>query len=361
MAGGNIGGIEILMKDYAKYSCHENHFMMIWGNHGSATELIKKQHCKVTELNTTGRKSLDNFKIIEQYCKKYRIEAVIAHHAAPLAHLYLMYIKRRIPQIITVAYAHGNAADMCRANEKHGLFLRKWILSRSLKRADLVVAISKSVSESLIEWFCTPEERIKVIYNGTDLSVHKDIFPAARDAVVRLIFVGRLIEMKGVQLTLKALAQMKTKCTWHFNVVGDGVYREPLEKLCRELGLQDQVTFLGERLDVPRLLADADIFVHMPYWEEGFGITIIEAMAAGLICVCGDGGAIPEIITDGQNGFLVKKHDVNALAERLETEIKECRDQNRIRLCAKNRAEEFSAEAFAEQLDKTLLENRKVF
>lgn len=354
MAGGSVGGIEILMKDYVKYSRHENHFMMIWGRNGAATELIRKQNSRVTEMNTSGGKSLYNFKTIEEYCRNNKIEAVIVHHAAPLAHLYLMYIKRRIPKMITIAYAHGNAVDMCRANEKQGLFLRKLILSHSLKIADLVVAISKSVSNSLFELLHTPKEKIRVIYNGTDMSVHNDLLCRTNDSTIHLIYVGRLIEMKGVQLTLKALAQIKTKCIWHFDIVGDGAYRETLEKLCQELGLQNRVTFLGERLDVPQLLANSDIFVHMPCWEEGFGITIIEAMAAGLICVCGDGGAIPEIITNEKNGFLVKKHDINALAKRLETEICEYKNQELIKLNARARAKEFSIEVFAKQLDDVI-------
>lgn len=354
LAGGNIGGIEILMKDYARYSAHENHFIMIWGSNGAATELIKKQGCKVTELNSVGKTKLTNFKTIEQYCRTHDIEAVIVHHAAPLAHLYLMHLKHRIPEITTIAYAHGNAVCMYREEEKRGLKLRRAVLSYSLKRADLVVAISESVADSLVKLLYTPKEKIRVIYNGTDISVHHCIERTEPHDEVRMIFVGRLIEMKGVQLTLQALAQLKTEKFWHFDVVGDGAYRSTLENLASQLGLSDHVSFLGERLNVPQLLGNSDIFVHVPLGEEGFGITIIEAMAAGLVCVCGDSGAIPEIITDGENGYLVPKHDVSALAERLTLEVEENDNREQIKKNAKSRAEMFSVQSFSSQLDDAI-------
>jgi len=352
MAGGNVGGIEILMKDFAGFSRHENHYMMIWGSDGATTQLLRQRNCPVTELKTTAKTSLKQFRIIENYCREQKIDLAIAHHAAPLAHLFLRHLKRKCPWLKTVAYAHGNAVNMARENEKRGLWLRKWVLARSLKRADLVVAISRSVAESLTGYFGTPKEKIRVIYNGTDLSAHAQQKPRPKERAVKLIYVGRLIELKGVQLTLRALAALKTDRPWCFQIVGDGPYRQELERQSRELGIAEQVHFLGERLDVPQLLADADLFVHMPVWEEGFGITIIEAMAAGKVCVCGDSGAISEIITHGVDGFLVPKQDVAALAGCLQAQFDQEQNWEMIGKAAKERAKAFSVEIFVRELDE---------
>lgn len=64
---------------------------------------------------------------------------------------------------------------------------------------------------------------------------------------------------------------------------------------------------MGTRYNIPELLNDADIFIHMPEWEEGFGITIIEAMAAGVICVCSNNGAISEIINNKKMDIWLRK------------------------------------------------------
>lgn len=352
LAGGNIGGIEILMKDYAKYSKHENHFMMLWGKDGAATKLIRDTGSIVIELQLNSMKALKGFKVVERYCIENGIDTVIVHHAAPLSHLYLMWVKYRFSHIKTVAYAHGNAVDMRRDKDRRGLKIRSFVLAKSLEKADCVVAISNSVANSLVDIFGTRKEKIKVIYNGTDLKIYNNIKKTEQNAEIQIIYVGRLIKDKGVQLTLQALKQIKTDRNWHFCVVGDGSYRTELEKMCENFDLNRKVTFLGERLNIPQLLAEADIFVHMPFGEEGFGITIVEAMATGLVCVCGAVGGIPEIIEDGVNGYLVPKHDVEALVAKLEyliDNIDECKIRSDVTRTAVNK---FGLDVFVDSLDK---------
>ena len=118
----------------------------------------------------------------------------------------------------------------------------------------------------------------------------------------------------------------------------------------------DKVEFLGNRRDVPKLLAQSDIFVHLPVCEEGFGITIVEAMAAGLICICSNSGAIPEIINDGKNGFLVKKENPKEFSQMIDTVIKNINTDNlkRIRTQAIEDSNIYSIEKFSMQLDSRI-------
>ena len=141
-------------------------------------------------------------------------------------------------------------------------------------------------------------------------------------------------------------------------IVGDGDYREELEKYVKRKHLEGKVSFWGTRNDVAELLKESDIFIHMPLLEEGFGITIIEAMAAGLICICNDRGAIPEIIDNGVNGFILDHNKAGALSELLNRIFyaENHNKLNEIGMNAVNSAKKYSIENFSQSLDK-LIEN----
>ena len=125
-------------------------------------------------------------------------------------------------------------------------------------------------------------------------------------------------------------------------------------RVAKELGIGDQVDFLGTRSDVPELLAGADVFIHLPDCAEGFGIAVVEAMASGLICVCNDRGALPEIVEDGVSGLIVKSGD--SVTERLRSLIPGSAQWERIRRGAVEAAQKFSIETFAVKLDALIEE-----
>ena len=142
-------------------------------------------------------------------------------------------------------------------------------------------------------------------------------------------------------------------------IVGDGDYREALQTLVKELNIGDRVTFLGTRTDVPELLAQADVFIHVPDCAEGFGIAVVEAMASGLICVCGDRGALPEIVDDGRSGFIVEKNDPERLAQLLRAIAEDPNSEiyENIRANALEASRQFSVEAFSAKLDNLIEES----
>ena len=154
---------------------------------------------------------------------------------------------------------------------------------------------------------------------------------------------------------MKALGRL-TDTDYRLTVVGDGDYREALQTLARELGIAEKVQFLGTRTDVPELLSQADVFLHLPECEEGFGIAVVEAMASGLICVCGDRGALPEIVENGASGFIVKDNDPAVLADILRTIAAEPARYEAMRVNAVAASRNFSIEAFTEKLDRLIEE-----
>ena len=357
LASGGTGGIETLCRDYAQYSHHENTFVFLWGKDDARYLEMKENGADVIQLNASKKHLFRMLKQIDDIRKSKQIQIVVAHHAAPMEYVYLIWAKKRLDSDIkTIIYAHGNAVDMWRANRK-GAAIRKKILKAAIKHADQIIAVSKSVKRSLEQYFDVSKGKIDVVYNGVDLRRFRpEEISKRRTDCVQFIYVGRLIEEKGVQFTLKALSELPSELKWSFQIVGDGPYRETLEAYCNQLGLKDKVCFLGTRQDVPDLLSRADVFIHMPVWEEGFGITIIEAMAMGLLCICSDNGAIPEIIKNYDNGILVKKNDTVELTHILENLIPNFQSEKyeQMRKKAIEGANNFSIQKFVSSLDNYL-------
>jgi len=103
---------------------------------------------------------------------------------------------------------------------------------------------------------------------------------------------------------------------WTLELVGDGPLRREIEQLTAQLGLLDRVQFTGTRRDVPERLAKAQILALISRWE-GFPLTVIEGMRAGLPTIGSDVGGVREAVEDGQNGFLVPREDPEELSRKV--------------------------------------------
>ena len=354
LASANMGGIESLCRDYARFSFNKNIFVALWGKDGACASSINMAQGIAIELDSTKKQVLVVLKKLFKLVEKYSIDVVVVHHAAPIMHIYMHLLKMKNSRIKTVAYAHGMAEDMYRHRDFNGSLLRKIILAYSLKKSDRVVAISNSVKKSLVSEFRTPSNKIVVIYNGTNIKKYDYNAIEHNDRINRFIYVGRLIKEKGVQITIKALSKIPSNINWTLDIVGDGVYRKELEDLVRSFLLDNKIKFLGKRNDIPDLLKQHDVFIHMPEWEEGFGITIIEAMASGLLCICKVSGGIPEIIDNGVNGILVK--DEEELTNTLTSVLTKTANYpiSTLRKNAINRAKVFDIKEYSRCLDETI-------
>lgn len=126
-----------------------------------------------------------------------------------------------------------------------------------------------------------------------------------------IAFVGRLAVPKDPMTLLVAVKEVPAA---QLLVVGDGPLRMDVERAIERDRLHDRVSLLGERSDVPEILAAADVFVLSSLWE-GLPLTIIEAMMAGLPVVATRVGGVPELVEDGLTGFLVPPKDPQALSK----------------------------------------------
>jgi glycosyltransferase involved in cell wall biosynthesis len=121
---------------------------------------------------------------------------------------------------------------------------------------------------------------------------------------------------KGHKEFFTALASLKDRYPVQGLVIGGGRRETEMRQLAVEMGLEERVRFLGQRDDVPDLLAALDIFV-LPSHSEGVSLALLEAMAAGLPVIASRVGGLPEVVTDGDTGLLIPPQDPEALAAAL--------------------------------------------
>lgn len=136
-----------------------------------------------------------------------------------------------------------------------------------------------------------------------------------------VLFVGRLVERKGVDVLLRAAARLRERYRLRVVVVGEGPERNHLEDLARQLGLEQLVEFRGRVTDeeLARCYGSASVFVLPAVVDrrgetEGLGVVLLEAMSYGVPVVATRVGGIPDIVEDGANGLLVEAGDAEALA-----------------------------------------------
>ena len=191
------------------------------------------------------------------------------------------------------------------------------------------IAISEPVHQHLIETFKVPVERIRLIQNGVDT----DRFAQPPDAGQVETFrqrwdlhasgqvigaIGRLASgrVKGFDLLLAALLLVRREIPGvRAMIVGDGPRRAALECETDRLGLRNMVRFTGAVQDTRVPLALMDVFVFPVRWPEGFGLSLVEAMAAGKPVVAARVGAVPDIVRHARDGWLVEPENPAPLAE----------------------------------------------
>ena len=182
----------------------------------------------------------------------------------------------------------------------------------SARGADIVVAVSHAVASRVVDG------PARVIYAGTDVPPMDSPAPRRRStSEVILGTAGRLIPLKGIEFLLSAAAALRGEFPdLRVEIAGSGPERPELEQRIARLGLTARVEFLGWIDDLHTVLPRWDVFV-MPSLEEGFPLAALEAMAAGLPVVASCVGGVPELVVDGNTGWLVPPGDAEALAARL--------------------------------------------
>lgn len=159
-------------------------------------------------------------------------------------------------------------------------------------------------------------DQLAVVHNGIAFEPMQSARSPEAPRPIRIIMVARFARQKNQILLLEAVNRWPPDQPFEIILVGDGPLLPSVRDYAARLPVADRVHFLGNREDVGQLLRDSDIFVLSSWWE-GFPITILEAMRAGLPVVASDVGGCREAVVDGQTGFLFEPGDVEMLGQRL--------------------------------------------
>ncbi len=199
---------------------------------------------------------------------------------------------------------------------------KKFLIKNLYRKADKIIAVSEGVKKDLVVNFKLPEEKIEVIYNPLDIERIKELSKEEliehhwfNDNVPIIINVGSLNKPKAQEYLLKAFKLVREKIDCRLVILGEGEKENELKQLSIDLGISNDVAFLGFQNNPFRFIGRSSVFVLSSIWE-GFPSVLVEAMACGVPVIstrCQSGPE--EIITDSVNGLLVPVKDGEKLAE----------------------------------------------
>ncbi|MGZ3750270.1 MAG: N-acetyl-alpha-D-glucosaminyl L-malate synthase BshA [Mucilaginibacter sp.] len=246
-----------------------------------------------------------------------KLDVLHVHYAIPhasaafMAKQILMTYGIYIPVVTTL---HGTDITLVGRDRTY-----QPVVTFSINKSDGVTAVSEHLRKDTFEFF-EIENEIKVIPNFVDLSrfslkakdhFKRAIAPAGEKI---LIHTSNFRKVKRTKDVIRIFAKVIEKIPAKLLMVGDGEQRSDCEQLCRDLGVVDNVRFLGKQDAIEEILSVSDLFL-MPSESESFGLAALEAMACKVPVVTTNAGGLPELNLDGITGFLKDIGDVDGMAD----------------------------------------------
>ncbi len=317
LTGGKVGGIETLCREIGLNSIHENAFcFMTFG--GEVYEQMDKLNIKTYPFFMISEKKLSLKKLKQLVKTASEYDMLIVHNADPFLEIYYVLCKL-LSRKCGIRYVHSCFGDESQfSNNKVKNYIERKIRQISLDVSDKIIAVSEAGIDSCKSYYRIKDDNVKLIYNGisTKYLYNKQLKEHVEKAV-SILYIGRLEKIKGVDILLDAISSLRDKYKIRLSIVGDGTCRMELEEFVRNKGLSNIVSFFGSQTDIIPYLKDNEIFVYPSICQEVFGISLVEAMSHGLVCVANRVGGIPEIIDDGENGYLAEDCGKNSLVNGL--------------------------------------------
>jgi glycosyltransferase involved in cell wall biosynthesis len=186
-------------------------------------------------------------------------------------------------------------------------------LNDKIKHSDFTVAISQFGRSQLCRWADFADwARINVVHCGIEPSHFPETAPVP-DGPLRVVSIGRFVEQKGQLALVKAMAALKDHDV-HLTLIGDGEMRGELEALIATHGIKDKITFTGW-VDEKRIAAElaASHGLVLPSFAEGLPMVVMETMAAARPVIATYIAGTPELVLEGETGWLVPAGDIDAL------------------------------------------------
>ena len=251
---------------------------------------------------------------IARICKKHNIDLLHAHTSH--THTNALLARAIYPRLRVVVSRRVE-------NTPHPGKLNLW----KYRNPDALIAISNRIAD-VMRQYGVPSEKIWIVHSGIDperVSVEplpRSDLPIRPDGPL-LCNVAALSPTKDQKTLIRAMpAVLRVHPAAQLVIVGEGKLRSAIDSLIAELGLETSVHLLGYRKDVPRILRASDLFVFSSK-EEGLGTSVLDAMAARVPVVATDAGGIPEMVRDGETGWLAPRESPAELADRISTALSE--------------------------------------
>ena len=272
-----------------------------------------------------------------RFGKRNDFDIIHVHFPFPLALFGIaMKIASKKPMLIS---CHGSEVNMAKKNRSFKSIFR-WMI----KRTDIITVNSSFMKEELTRIIGDRDIEIIPMGSGIGEVRFKNVENSKKDGKTRILYVGRLIEWKGVEYLIKALRFLDSE-KFELHIVGDGPERNRLEKEA-----DDTVFFHGylKGKALEEMYKDADVFV-LPSivdrkgYTEGLGTVLLEAVSCGVPVIGSNVGGITDIIVDGETGILVPEKDPEAIADA----VAEISENNDLMMKLTSNAKEFVSEKFS--------------
>ena len=258
----------------------------------------------------------------------------VIHDNQSLGYGLAMLKRMRLPLVATIHHpiSIDRAADFRQARTPGEMLRREWFYSFYIpmqsfvgRHFDQVITVSQCSARAIAEHIGVPASRVTVVYNGVDTDLFRNVNGTGREPN-SIVFVGNTYDRKkGIIYLLQALRLIKDECPVKLTIVDGGAPDTTYaESLIREYGLEGQVTIIRRVTadELVRRYSDAEIAA-VPSLFEGFGFPAAEAMACEVPVITSRAGALPELVSDGEQGILTEPGDAHAIAAAIKRLLKD--------------------------------------
>jgi len=351
----HLAGMEIAALKIAKHLSKRNHEVHVITtlDKGLSKESREKDFC-VHRIKTSKIPILRTV----SYCIKSFF--VVKKITPDILHIQTIYLS--LSGLLIKKFLHKPYVLYGRGSDVYFSWRLKNLISKPiLKNANGVIVLTEDMKRE-IQKICNRD--VFVIPNGIDLKRFKNLSKEdlrskleIKEQERAILFVGTLRPVKGVRYLIEAMRFITDKNkNKRLFIVGDGEERKYLEDLVRNLNLEKYVAFIGKvpNEKIPEYMAASDVFV-LPSFSEGLPVTVLEAMASGLPIVATNVRGLPEIIKNGENGFLVMPKSTEQIAEKVLLLLEDGELRERISNNNREKVKRYSWESVVEKLEEVYI------
>ncbi|MEC2077442.1 N-acetyl-alpha-D-glucosaminyl L-malate synthase BshA [Metabacillus fastidiosus] len=319
----SVGGSGVIATELGKLLAergHEIHFIT-----SSLPFRLNKVYCNITfhevEVNQYSVFKYPPYDLalaskMAEVAKREKLDVIHVHYAIP--HAICAYLAKQMVggDLKIVTTLHGTDITVLGYDQSLSEMIRFGIES-----SDRVTAVSHALVKQTYD-LLKPNKKIETIYNFIDERVYykKDTYSLKREFGIKesekvIIHVSNFRKVKRVHDVVHAFHLINKEIDAKLLLVGDGPEMTGVSKLVRDLNLEKQVLFLGKQDNLDELYSMSDLKLLLSE-KESFGLVLLEAMACGVPCIGTNAEGIPEVIVEGETGYLCEVGDIQAIAER---------------------------------------------